>query len=510
MTPPKKKTKRDGYYFINSGPFIVKMAELGLKSTSTTLLNYLLTMKFDDNRDYHGKNLSQYQIEITQKELADKLKTTRKNIGRWLAALNKQNILRYDGYKYTTIISLNPDLFKMREVAKSGQSLDFISSLSKMKPNSLYDIEKAIEYKENQKLKALEESASLDTIDEANQEELETQDHEEMEEDDEEGDSVQTLSAPAPIVIPFAALQDESESIDLFEDLNSVPLEEEEPKTDMQKEAVSMNAIESYELYLDIQQHLHDEDFDFFEDGGKRNLKKINNDQMKYWFERYVKEYTTYGEMKRFILCNLKRLQFAKKPDISGFTQEGLVEYRKIIESLSYKTKEEIGTLFNHAASENIKPMEMFKIMESDKAPFILKALAEKKISIETLVLMNRVLCFWKVLENVMASNEKWSEVLKVFKKYDSLLSVNTHNILDAIGHHYDLTFKLMNVKENVIASEEKDIDEDYDEQLEENCEANIITYEASNVVVKVVPDEKVSQEVIDEIATKYFHSLAD
>ena len=137
------------------------------------------------------------------------------------------------------------------------------------------------------------------------------------------------------------------------------------------------------------------------------------------WFEKISRQKTD-QEVEEFFVANFVS---CKDPDtlwIGEMIKEGEERYKnwqKKVQSLSYIFKEESQSLF-----ENHKFEEVFKCTKGH--PPVLKSFLSGKISLETLVIYDRIFMFSKNFDKKL-QDPVWETVSRRIKKYSPFIHID-------------------------------------------------------------------------------------
>ena len=182
-----------------------------------------------------------------------------------------------------------------------------------------------------------------------------------------------------------------------------------------------MVPFEVYKTYLAIKNHFTKEKYDFHKYCGKTNasLQSFYKRKDRYWFERISRQKGD-NEAIEFFVAN-----FVSCPDpetlwIGEMIKEGEERYKqwqKRIQSLSYIFKEETEKLFQEYKFE-----EVFDCSKGH--PPILKKFLSGKISLETLVIYDRIFLFGNKFDKQLL-DPVWETVSLKIKKYNPFLNID-------------------------------------------------------------------------------------
>jgi len=188
-----------------------------------------------------------------------------------------------------------------------------------------------------------------------------------------------------------------------------------------------MSGFECYKTYLAVSSHFVRDSYDFFKYNGKTNAKESAyiTRRDKYFFEKASKRYKR-EEFLKFLVSNyVNNTSVTNKwiGDMMGTSSaDVLTQWKKRVEALSYRFSEDIGYL------EGIE-MEFNNLFVSvdGRHPIIYRHFAQGRISIETLVLLDKLVGFsrlWKryddmILNDALHLMSKYSPFLEQFSPMD-------------------------------------------------------------------------------------------
>ena len=147
-----------------------------------------------------------------------------------------------------------------------------------------------------------------------------------------------------------------------------------------------MESWEAYQMYLGLKLHFTS-DYDYKRYGGKTSASKASFLKRKdrNFFSRVARKYE--GKELDFFLSN-----FIKQPKgyIGDFKEENYIEWSKNQQSLTYNFIKDMSHLVSQESFDNI-----FKC-ESGKHPTLIKSYLAKRISLETMVILQSLVNYMK------------------------------------------------------------------------------------------------------------------
>jgi hypothetical protein len=198
-----------------------------------------------------------------------------------------------------------------------------------------------------------------------------------------------------------------------------------------------MTGYEAYLKYLALKLHFsEDGKFDYFKYNGKvlAPQKTYEKRSDKDWFEKLARKYSD-DAVVSFLLSNIIALN--KPAWVGDLMQDSEAEtifssWKKRLESISYTFSNDISYLILQLEIQHLPFNSLFKIIDK-KYPMILKFFYRKEISLETIILMNKILGFLSRFNKVFKGDIVWEDFYLLVKKYEPFLVKLDVNNLKAI-----------------------------------------------------------------------------
>lgn len=183
-----------------------------------------------------------------------------------------------------------------------------------------------------------------------------------------------------------------------------------------------MSPFECFKTYIALKNHFTKNEYDYHKYCGKSRatLNSFYKRKDRFWFEKISRNKKD-SEIINFFVSNFVSATDPQTLWIGEIIKNGesnYIEWKKRIQSLSYNFKEEVEFLFS-----NEKIDQVFHI-EKNKHPIVLKEYLNQNISIETLVILNKILNYKKSFDKKMI-DPIWEIVSLKLKKYDSFLNID-------------------------------------------------------------------------------------
>ena len=185
---------------------------------------------------------------------------------------------------------------------------------------------------------------------------------------------------------------------------------------------MKVTPFETYQTYLSMKSHFTNRKYDFFKYGGKSRatMASFNKRKDKYWFEKTSRKYSD-QQILDFLLSNFVSANNPENLRIGEIINSGertYAEWMKRQQSLTYLFKEQSNELLF-----NKKLNEVFDC-SNNKHPIVLKKYLGGEISLETLMILEKVFSFVKNFDKKL-TDPVWETVSLKIKKYTPFLNIN-------------------------------------------------------------------------------------
>jgi hypothetical protein len=179
-------------------------------------------------------------------------------------------------------------------------------------------------------------------------------------------------------------------------------------------------AMHAYCTYLAMRQHFTRDSYDYFKYNKKVNASYATFDKRKdkFMFAVLAKRG---DDLENFLLANMK-----ENPKIwinellSSTSEDNYKEWKIRQESMTYIFKNDIYFMGGMNASEL---NEVFEVKGASEHPTIIKMFLEKEITLETLIILNRVLTFLPKYDKIH-TDPLYTDVSRLCKKYQPFLKM--------------------------------------------------------------------------------------
>ena len=179
--------------------------------------------------------------------------------------------------------------------------------------------------------------------------------------------------------------------------------------------------FDSYKCYLSLKNHFTKESYDYHKYCGKSRatVQSFYKRKDRFWFEKVVRQKSD-QEVVDFFVANFVSCSDPQSLWIGEIMKEGETRYKewqKKVQSLSYLFKEESQQIFSQHKFE-----EVFDCSKSH--PVLLKMFLSGKISLETLVIYDKIFMYGNNFDKKL-KDPVWESVSMKIKKYNPFLNID-------------------------------------------------------------------------------------
>ena len=184
---------------------------------------------------------------------------------------------------------------------------------------------------------------------------------------------------------------------------------------------MKVSPFDCYKTYLAMKQHFTKENYDYFKYGGKSraSVTSFNKRRDRYFFERLSRKKDD-DEIIQYFVANFISSEDPGKVWIGEITQNGetnFKDWQKRNQSLSYLFSNEVESIFTRDNFDSY-------FYTQGQHPQILKAYFKNQISLETLVILDKILGFSKHFDKKL-DDPIWSTLSLKIKKYSQFLNID-------------------------------------------------------------------------------------
>lgn len=172
----------------------------------------------------------------------------------------------------------------------------------------------------------------------------------------------------------------------------------------------------SYQLFLALRTHFTSSKYDFFQMHGKLRATKesYNRRNDKLFFEKLAKMYD--AELLRdFYVSNILEDKQYVTDLLDDSATNNFIRYQSRRQALTYNVSKDIDTVLSNGSCEAFKT-------HNDEYPGVLILYLQRRINIESLVIMNDFIQFKDKFDKYYDGDVIWPKVSKKIQKYKPFL----------------------------------------------------------------------------------------
>jgi len=178
----------------------------------------------------------------------------------------------------------------------------------------------------------------------------------------------------------------------------------------------SREGYDAYTLYLGIKLHFYSNDYDFVKYNGKvkADIKSFLKRKDKYHFGKLYR--THKQELQDFYIANLSKKDLWAGDLLSEECVKVYKEWKKNNQKLTY--------LFETEVSDLLRKKDIQKVLEvkNGQHPILLKEFMAKKVSLETICIMDEIIEFTKDWDRMISERIVYPEIHNKINKYKSFV----------------------------------------------------------------------------------------
>ena len=189
----------------------------------------------------------------------------------------------------------------------------------------------------------------------------------------------------------------------------------------------SREGYDAYTLYLGIKLHFHSKDYDFIKYNGKvkSDINSFLKRKDKYHFGKLFK--THKQELQDFYIANLSLKDLWAGDLLDNECVKVYKDWKNRNQKLSY--------LFETEVSDLLRKKNINQVLEvkNGQHPILLKQFMGKKISLETICIMDEIIGFTKDWERLISETLVYPDIQNRINKYRSFISVDYKKYKDLL-----------------------------------------------------------------------------
>ena len=185
---------------------------------------------------------------------------------------------------------------------------------------------------------------------------------------------------------------------------------------------IKVKPFDVYKSYLGLKNHFTKEKYDYHRYGGKSraSLESFYKRKDRFFFEKLSRQKDD-SEVIEFFVSNFVSCDDPQSLWIGEIVRHGeqnYTDWKRRLQSLTYTFKSEIETVFTNRDFDG-----MFKI-EGKRHPHVVKEHLAKNLSLESMVILNKIIGFKKDFDIVL-DDPVWKFLSMRINKYDSFIHID-------------------------------------------------------------------------------------
>ena len=184
---------------------------------------------------------------------------------------------------------------------------------------------------------------------------------------------------------------------------------------------MKVTPYETYQTYLSMKSHFTNPKYDFFKYGGKSRatVSSFNKRKDKYWFEKTSRKYSD-QEILDFLLSNFITANNPQNLWIGEIINSGERNYSEWM-----RRQQSLTYLFKEQLEELLSEKKLDEVFDCSKGhPLILKKYLGGDLSLETLIILEKIFSFIKNFDKTI-KDPVWETVSLKIKKYIPFININ-------------------------------------------------------------------------------------
>lgn len=185
-----------------------------------------------------------------------------------------------------------------------------------------------------------------------------------------------------------------------------------------------MEPYQVYKYYLALRLHFTTDKYDVIKQQGRVRGSKVAFYKRKDLLAiRRVAENYSDKEIVEFLVSNfISGDRWGGVFDLDA--KDRYTQWKKRIESLTYTFKNDLIKINNACEKQNITFYNSLKAI-NNQHPLIIKLYLRNDVSIETLVILNKLVEFVSELDDNLKGDLVWPDLSRTIKKYEPFLNFN-------------------------------------------------------------------------------------
>lgn len=194
---------------------------------------------------------------------------------------------------------------------------------------------------------------------------------------------------------------------------------------------MNMDAFQAYRYYLALKLHFTTDSYDVVKHKGRIKASRDSFMKQEHMYKRIVKQYAD-DEVVNFLVSNF----------VSGDRWGGVFDaesnntylsWKKRMESLAYTFKSDMQRVLTELNLTTFDDTVIFDV-QKNQHPYIIRAYMSKTISIESLVILNKLFGFCDKFDKDIEETLVWPDISRLIRKYSPFVKINKEKYHELLG----------------------------------------------------------------------------
>ena len=185
-----------------------------------------------------------------------------------------------------------------------------------------------------------------------------------------------------------------------------------------------MNGYEAFCIYLGLKLHFTRESYDYFKFNGKTksSVRVYENRKDRFFFDKLAKKKGK--DVFGFLVSNfVARGDFWVGEAMDDEAEGIFTDWKRRMQSLTMVFTEDIGKILKEMSSSDMHFDDIF-VSEEGRHPLLMRLVLREDISIETFIIMNKILGFMQQFDIDMNDDLLWEELRTKCQNYEPFVAI--------------------------------------------------------------------------------------
>ena len=193
---------------------------------------------------------------------------------------------------------------------------------------------------------------------------------------------------------------------------------------------MNMDALKAYRYYLALRMHFTTDRYDVIKHKGRIKVNQQSFLKHERMYQRLAKQYQD-DEIVNFLVSN-----FVTGDKWGGVfdaqANDNYLSWKKRMEALSYTFKSDMQKILQGLNLISFDEATVFSV-QKNQHPYIIRAYLSKIISIETLVILNKLYNFCDKFDLEVEETFVWPDISRLIKKYSPFVRIKKDKFSELI-----------------------------------------------------------------------------